>query len=180
AAFPAAATYLQPHCSTPRPRPSCHFRKRKQNSRRRALPKTSASSPIAAAASRRRSIYSCSTGSATTSSRSTTARWANGPRIRRCRSKRVRLSPRHCERSEAIHLATRAEAWIASSLSLLAMTEASRRQVRIRDDLRIRLVHEIEPRNDQQRRDTEGDGQRIMQDEIAGGDAEQRRHEGER
>jgi len=32
----------------------------------------------------------------------------------------MRLS-RHCERSEAIHLAARTE-WIASSLSLLAMT----------------------------------------------------------
>jgi len=31
---------------------------------------------------------------------------------------------RHCERSEAIHLAARTE-WIASSLSLLAMTARS-------------------------------------------------------
>jgi hypothetical protein len=31
---------------------------------------------------------------------------------------------RHCERSEAIHLTTRTE-WIASSLSLLAMTAKS-------------------------------------------------------
>ena len=85
-----------------RPRPSSRLRRPKQNSRRRASPRTSAWSPIAAAASRRRSICSCCTGSATTTSRSTTARWANGPRTRRCRSRRVRphipLSPRHCLR----------------------------------------------------------------------------------
>ena len=41
---------------------------------------------------------------------STTARWANGRRIRRCRSRRVKLSPRrHCERSEAIHLSAYSE-----------------------------------------------------------------------
>jgi hypothetical protein len=34
----------------------------------------------------------------------------------------VKLSRRHCERSEAIHASSRAERWIASSLSLLAMT----------------------------------------------------------
>src|SRR5436190_23360912 len=34
----------------------------------------------------------------------------------------AQLSPRHCERSEAIHSAAFGETWIASSLSLLAMT----------------------------------------------------------
>ena len=53
---------------------------------------TSAWSPIAAAASRPPSICSCCTGSATTSSRSMTARWANGPRISRCRSRRVEFA----------------------------------------------------------------------------------------
>ena len=43
--------------------------------------RTSAWSPIAAAASRPPSICSCCTGSATTTSRSMTARWANGPRM---------------------------------------------------------------------------------------------------
>ena len=69
-------------------RPACA--RRKPNSRRRALRKTSAWSPIAAAASRRRSTCSCCTSSATTTSRSTTARWANGPRTPRCRSRQVR------------------------------------------------------------------------------------------
>ena len=84
------------------PRPSSRLQRPKQNSRRRASPKTNVWSPIAAAASRRRSICSCCASLATTTSRSTTARWANGPRTRRCRSRRVRphipLSPRHCLR----------------------------------------------------------------------------------
>src|SRR5258708_20003077 len=40
----------------------------------------------------------------------------------RC-SGRGKLPPRHCEPSEAIHLAARKKAWIASSQELLAMTE---------------------------------------------------------
>ena len=65
------------------------WRRRKPNSRRRASRKTSAWSPIAAAASRRPSICSCCISLATTISPSTTARWANGPRTRRCRSRRA-------------------------------------------------------------------------------------------
>ena len=38
------------------------------------------------------------------------------------RERGAAVSRRHCERSEAIHLATRGQIWIASSLSLLAMT----------------------------------------------------------
>ena len=81
----SAATLLDPP-----PRRSCRSRTPKPNSRRRALPKTSAWSPIAAAASRRPSTCSCCTGSATATSRSMTVRWANGRRTRRCRSRRVR------------------------------------------------------------------------------------------
>ena len=61
-----------------------------------------------------------------------------------------------------------------------SLCRESRRHVRIRHHLRIRLVDEIEPGDDQQRGDAEGDGQRIVQDEVAGDDAEQRRDEGER
>ena len=81
----SAATLLDP-----RPRPSSRLRKPRPNSRRRASRRTSVWSPIAAAASRRRSICSCCTGSATTSSPSMTDRWANGPRMPRCRSRRVK------------------------------------------------------------------------------------------
>ena len=64
--------------------------------------RTSAWSPIAAAASRPPSTCSCCTGSATTTSRSMTARWANGPRMSRCRSRRVRRSARRHLRMRAI------------------------------------------------------------------------------
>ena len=60
AAFPAAATCRRRRCSIRRPRPSCRWRTPQQNSRRRASPRTSAWSPIAAAASRPPSICSCS------------------------------------------------------------------------------------------------------------------------
>jgi thiosulfate/3-mercaptopyruvate sulfurtransferase len=61
------------------------------------LAATSAWSPIVAAAFRRPSISSCCTGSATTSSRSTTARWANGRPMNRCRLKPVK--PAHSDRA---------------------------------------------------------------------------------
>ena len=83
----SAATLLDPADQGVRPARG----RRSEIHRRRASPKTSAWSPIAAAASRRPSTCSCCTGSVTTTSRSTTARWANGPRMRRCRSRRVRL-----------------------------------------------------------------------------------------
>jgi hypothetical protein len=56
---------------------------------------------------------------------------------------RVRFDPgRHCERSEAIHIAAKEE-WIASSLSLLAMTAntASRsRRMFLREACQERLA----------------------------------------
>ena len=44
------------------------------------------------------------------------------PHPRHCAAGSIVIPHRHCERSEAIHLTTRTERWIASSLALLAMT----------------------------------------------------------
>src|SRR5213595_2082398 len=55
----------------------------------------------------------------------------------------AQLSPRHCERSEAIHSAAFGETWIASSLSLLAMTVDT--VSRSRGALRPRLAINFPP-----------------------------------
>src|SRR5437588_2306811 len=55
----------------------------------------------------------------------------------------AQFSPRHCERSEAIHSAAFGETWIASSLSLLAMTVDT--VSRSRGALRPRLAINFPP-----------------------------------
>ena len=70
-----------------------------------------------------------------------------------------------------------AEGCIAADRDGLDQTSGG--NVGIRHDLRIGLVHEIKPRDHQQRGDAEDQSQLVMHDEIAGDDAEQRRDERE-
>src|SRR5688500_20343937 len=100
-----------------------------------------------------------------------TDRWANGPRIPRCRLRQIRryLSPPSF-RGDAKHrtmvLDCAPENLEIPGLVLAhhpGMTEkVSRRQVGIRRDLRIRLVHEIKPRDHQERRGAEGEDRKSV------------------